>query len=171
MSVQVVGAGPTGLVLACGLWAAGVPARVIDAADGPASTSRALGLQPRGMEVLDRVGALGELPERGVTVRSVIMNVGGREITRLRIGGVTPLVTRPGVMMSQAEIEAQRAQLAGTVDALAAKLDVKSQAQAKVADLKDRATTDSGSPRPGVLAGAVAGVVLLVAYAAWRRRS
>ena len=70
----------------------------------------------------------------------------------------------------EAEIEAQRAQLAGTVDALAAKLDVKTQAQAKVADLKDRATTDSGSPRPDVLAGVVAAFVLVVAYAVWRRR-
>ncbi len=71
----------------------------------------------------------------------------------------------------EAEIEAQRAQLAGTVDALAAKLDVKAQAQAKVADLKDRATTETGSPRPDVLAGAVAAVVLLLAFAVWRRRS
>ena len=36
----------------------------------------------------------------------------------------------------QAEIEQQREQLAGTLDALSAKLDVKSQAQAKVAEVK-----------------------------------
>ena len=40
----------------------------------------------------------------------------------------------------QAEIEQQREQLAGTLDALSAKLDVKSQAQAKVAEV--------GSPTP-----------------------
>jgi Protein of unknown function (DUF3618) len=79
-------------------------------------------------------------------------------------------MTQPTPEQLEAEIEAQRAQLAGTVDALAAKLDVKTQAQAKVADLKDRATTDSGSPRPDVLAGAVAAFVLVVAYAVWRRR-
>lgn len=71
----------------------------------------------------------------------------------------------------EAEIEAQRARLAGTVDALAAKLDVKSQAQAKVADLKDRATTDTGSPRPDLMGGAVAAAVLLVAYLVWKRRA
>ena len=54
----------------------------------------------------------------------------------------------------EAEIEAQRAQLAGTVDELAAKLDVKSQAKEKVASLKDSATTDSGQPRAEVLAAA-----------------
>ena len=36
----------------------------------------------------------------------------------------------------EAEIELKREQLAGTIDALSAKLDVKSQAQAKVADVK-----------------------------------
>ena len=71
----------------------------------------------------------------------------------------------------EAEIEAQRDHLSETVDQLAHKLDVKAQAQAKVADLKDRATTETGAPRPDVLAGAVAAVVLLLALAVWRRRS
>jgi 4,5-epoxidase len=62
---------------------------------------------------MDRLGALGTLPERGIGVRSVIINVDRREITRLRVGGATRLVTRPGVMMSQAEMEGQlRARLA-----------------------------------------------------------
>ena len=51
----------------------------------------------------------------------------------------------------QAEIEEQREQLAGTLDALSAKLDVKTQAQAKVAEVKDRATTDEGRPRTELL--------------------
>ncbi len=71
----------------------------------------------------------------------------------------------------EAEIEAQRIRLAGTVDALAAKLDVKSQAQAKVTELKDRSTTETGSPRPEVVAAAAAAVALLVTYVVWRRRS
>ena len=105
MSVLVVGAGPTGLVLACGLLEAGVPVRLVDAAPGPATTSRALGLQPRGVEVLDRLGALADLPERGLPLRAVVISVDGVEITRLRVGGRTKLVSRPGVVISQAEIE------------------------------------------------------------------
>src|SRR4051794_1016090 len=54
--VLVVGAGPTGLAVACGLRLHGVSVRVLDRATGPAVTSRALGLQPRGAEVLDRLG-------------------------------------------------------------------------------------------------------------------
>jgi 4,5-epoxidase len=120
MSVLVVGAGPTGLVLSCNLLEAGVPVRLIDAAPGPATTSRALGLQPRGVEVLDRLGALADLPEQGLPMRAVVINVNGVEITRLRVGGRTKLVSRPGVVISQAEIEAELrrrlAELGGQVE-------------------------------------------------------
>jgi hypothetical protein len=71
----------------------------------------------------------------------------------------------------EADIAAQRAQLAGTVDDLAAKLDVKSQAQQKVASLKDSATTDSGTPRPEVLAAVGSLVAMGVVLLLWRRRS
>jgi Protein of unknown function (DUF3618) len=70
----------------------------------------------------------------------------------------------------EAEIEAQRAQLADTVDALAAKLDVTSRAKAKVGDLKDRATTETGSPRPELIAAVAVTVAVIVGLAVWRRR-
>jgi hypothetical protein len=71
----------------------------------------------------------------------------------------------------EAEIEAQRAQLAGTVDELAAKLDVKAQAKDKVASLKDSATTDSGKPRAEVLAAAGSLVAMGLVLLLWRRRA
>jgi hypothetical protein len=67
------------------------------------------------------------------------------------------------------EIERTRDDLAETVDALHAKLDVKSQARAKVNQVKSQATTASGAPRPDLIAGA-AGVVLLIAGFVWWRR-
>jgi hypothetical protein len=70
----------------------------------------------------------------------------------------------------EAEIALQREQLAGTVDELAAKLDVKSQAKQKVASLKDSATTDSGTPRPEVLAAAGSLVAMAVVLLLWRHR-
>ena len=54
----------------------------------------------------------------------------------------------PGPREIEADIEAQREQLAHTVDQLSAKLDVKSRTQAKVADVKDRATDAEGSHGP-----------------------
>jgi hypothetical protein len=71
----------------------------------------------------------------------------------------------------EAEIEVQRAQLAGTVDDLAAKLDVKAQAKDKVASLKDSATTDTGKPRAEVLAAAGSLVAMAVVLLLWRRRA
>lgn len=70
----------------------------------------------------------------------------------------------------EADIVAQREQLAGTVDQLAAKLDVKSQARQKVASLQDSATTDSGKPRPEVLAAAGSLVAMAVVLLLWRHR-
>lgn len=70
----------------------------------------------------------------------------------------------------EAEIALQREQLAGTVDDLAAKLDVKSQAQQKVADLKDAATTDTGAPRPEVVAAAGSLVAMALVLVVWRLR-
>jgi 4,5-epoxidase len=103
--VVVAGAGPTGLALACGLRAAGVDVRVYDTAAGPAVTSRALGLQPRGVEVLDRLGALGDLPDRGLPIRSVVINVDGRELASFPVGQPARLGGPRGLIMSQADIE------------------------------------------------------------------
>lgn len=70
----------------------------------------------------------------------------------------------------EAQIEAQREQLGETVDALTAKLDVKTHAKDGLASAKDAVTTDSGGPRPQVL-GAAAALVLAVAAVVWWRRS
>ncbi len=67
------------------------------------------------------------------------------------------------------EIERTRDELAGTVDALQAKLDVKSQAKARVARVKDQVTTDSGKPRPEVVAGVVGAALLVAGLIRWRK--
>src|SRR4051794_7469122 len=100
--VVIVGAGPTGLAAACGLLAGGVSVRVLERAAAPARTSRALGLQPRGVEVLGRLGALGDLPQRSLRIHQVVVSVAGRELARLAVGRLTPLVQRPALLISQA---------------------------------------------------------------------
>lgn len=69
----------------------------------------------------------------------------------------------------QAEIEQQREQLAGTLDALSAKLDVKSQAQAKVKEVKGRAMTDTGRLRTELIVVGATVVVVAAALVWWRR--
>lgn len=70
----------------------------------------------------------------------------------------------------EADIERQRDELATTVDALQAKLDVKARARHKVADVRDRATDDQGRPRPQVVAVAAAVLVAAVGLVVLRRR-
>ena len=70
----------------------------------------------------------------------------------------------------EADIERQRDQLAATVDELTHKLDVKAQAKAKASHLQDSVTTDSGKPRPEVVAAVVSFVVVVAVLVWWRRR-
>lgn len=58
MTVLIVGAGPTGLMLACDLARRGVDCRVIDKALRLFVGSRAKGLQPRTQEVFDDLGVI-----------------------------------------------------------------------------------------------------------------
>lgn len=62
----------------------------------------------------------------------------------------------------------QREQLAETVEALGRKLDVKTRAHDKAADLKDSATTSTGAPRPELLAIGAA-VLAVAAGLVWLR--
>ncbi|GAA2142944.1 hypothetical protein GCM10009844_14720 [Nocardioides koreensis] len=68
----------------------------------------------------------------------------------------------------EADIERQREELAATVTQLQSKLDLKARAQQRAAELRDRATTESGSPRPELIAGAVV-TVAVIGLLVWRR--
>jgi 2-polyprenyl-6-methoxyphenol hydroxylase-like FAD-dependent oxidoreductase len=87
--VVVVGAGPTGLTLACLLRLAGTPCRVVDAAAEPTSRSRAIGVSARSLEVLHRLGVADRLVARGLPSRSAVFYAGGRPV-----GGLSPATTR-----------------------------------------------------------------------------
>ncbi len=69
--VLIVGAGPSGLVLASDLNRRGVPFILVDRAENPPQESRALFLQARSLEVLDDLGVLGALLEKGLLMEKV----------------------------------------------------------------------------------------------------
>jgi 2-polyprenyl-6-methoxyphenol hydroxylase-like FAD-dependent oxidoreductase len=104
--VLIVGAGPSGLGLACGLLAQGVRVRVVDRAGAPATTSRANFLHARGSEVLDRLGALGDLPERSVRALRVTTYLGGKPVMNIRFGDTGLRTAAPPMLISQAAVEA-----------------------------------------------------------------
>jgi 2-polyprenyl-6-methoxyphenol hydroxylase-like FAD-dependent oxidoreductase len=67
--VLVVGAGPTGLVLAAELLGRGIRTRIVDKGGGVALNSRAIGIHARTLEVLDMMGVAERFTERGHAVR------------------------------------------------------------------------------------------------------
>ncbi|WP_156425547.1 MULTISPECIES: FAD-dependent monooxygenase [unclassified Mycobacterium] len=105
LDVLVVGAGPTGLAVACGLLMQGVRVQVIDKAVAPATTSRANFLHARGSEVLDRLGALGDLPDRSVRAMSILTYLGDKPIMRIRFGDPGMHTAAPPMVISQAAVE------------------------------------------------------------------
>jgi 4,5-epoxidase len=153
-SVLVVGAGPTGLTLASGLLQHGVDIAIVDQAAGPTTTSRALGLQLRGAEVLDRVGALADIPDRAVKALNAHIDVDGAVLT-LPIGRGS----RDGrqiMFISQAEIEAELrrrlTELGGQVRWATELVDMQDGAEGVIATVRD--STGDHTVRSGWLVGA-----------------
>ena len=105
IDVLVVGAGPTGLALACGLRLHGLSVRVIDRAQGPATTSRANFLHARGSEVLDRLGALGALPDESLRAMRITNYLGDRPVMTLEFGDPRLGTAAPPMVVSQAKVE------------------------------------------------------------------
>src|ERR1700704_2569354 len=66
--VLIVGAGPTGLVLALGLARLGVRVRIIDKTAEPGTTSRAVAVQARTLELYRQVGLADAVVDAGVQV-------------------------------------------------------------------------------------------------------
>lgn len=92
--VLVVGAGPSGLVLTCDLLMRGFSVALIEQRTEPAVTSRAIGLQPRALEILERLEAAGGLKEEAVRAVGTDIHADGRCILWLEqsFGDIAPLL-------------------------------------------------------------------------------
>ncbi|MHC5542430.1 FAD-dependent oxidoreductase, partial [Singulisphaera rosea] len=92
--VLIVGAGPTGLVLAVWLTELGVKVRIVDKTAEPGTTSRALAVAARTLEFYQRLGMAEPLVQGGVQVAAANLWVRGRKVARLpfeNLGdGLTP---------------------------------------------------------------------------------
>ncbi|MFJ4435611.1 FAD-dependent monooxygenase [Streptomyces sp. NPDC088923] len=78
VDVLVAGAGPVGLMAASRLAQSGVSVRLVDAAAGPATTSRALGAHARSLEIYDQLGIVGEIAPHGTRINTFVRHQGGR---------------------------------------------------------------------------------------------
>ena len=81
--VLIVGAGPTGLVLALWLTKLGISVRIIDKTAEAGTTSRALAVQARTLEFYRQVGIARDVVARGVEIAGVNLWVRVRKSARL----------------------------------------------------------------------------------------
>src|SRR5438105_10930079 len=84
--VLIVGAGPTGLMLANQLARRGVRALIIDRRAGPARETRALGVQARTLEIYARLGVVDRALELGKRGTGANLWAEGRKMARVPLG-------------------------------------------------------------------------------------
>ena len=92
--VLIVGAGPTGLVLAIWLARFGIALRIVDKTAGPGTTSRALAVQPRTLEFYRTVGLDETVVDRGRHVGAANLWVAGEKQARLVFGNMGAGISR-----------------------------------------------------------------------------
>ena len=94
IDVLIVGAGPTGLVLALWLTRLGVSVKIVDKTSEPGTTSRAVAVQARTLEFYSQLRLADELVERGRPAIAVNLWVAGKKAARAVFGdmgaGISP---------------------------------------------------------------------------------
>jgi 2-polyprenyl-6-methoxyphenol hydroxylase-like FAD-dependent oxidoreductase len=86
--VLIVGAGPTGLMLANQLGRRGVRAMIIDRHSGPAQQSRAMAVQARTLEIYSKMGILDQALTLGARGTGANMWANGKWTARIPLGDI-----------------------------------------------------------------------------------
>lgn len=81
--VLIAGAGPVGLSAAAGLRSRGVACRLIDRLPARLPYAKAVGVQPRTLEIWDRMGLARTVLEAAVPMRGQLIHVNGRQVARM----------------------------------------------------------------------------------------
>jgi 2-polyprenyl-6-methoxyphenol hydroxylase-like FAD-dependent oxidoreductase len=84
--VMVVGAGPTGLLLAAELEPRGIRTLLIDEGDTQRGWDRATVIHPRSLEIFEAIGVIDRIINEGVKVRGARFRSGGHTLGELNLG-------------------------------------------------------------------------------------
>src|SRR5215470_376599 len=87
-NIIVVGAGPVGLTMAAELARHGLSCRVIDKAVAPSTTSKALAIFPRTLEVFEQMGIAETALRAGHRLHSLSMYAASRRLAHLSFGAL-----------------------------------------------------------------------------------
>ncbi|MEW9836310.1 FAD-dependent oxidoreductase [Mesorhizobium marinum] len=91
--VLIVGAGPTGLMLANQLARRGVRVEIVDRHDGPARQTRALGVQARTLEIYAHLGIVDRAHELGKRGTGATLWAQGRRMAHVPLGDAGRMTT------------------------------------------------------------------------------
>jgi 2-polyprenyl-6-methoxyphenol hydroxylase-like FAD-dependent oxidoreductase len=86
--VLIIGAGPTGLVLALWLTKLGIPVRIIDKDNGPGQTSRAIALHARTLEFYQQIGIADEVVTNGIIIERLNLRNNGQQAASVYLGSL-----------------------------------------------------------------------------------
>jgi pentachlorophenol monooxygenase len=81
--VLVVGAGPIGLMMASELRRHGVACRIIDALPEPANQCKAIGIQPRTLEIWENIGIVTDAINAGLWLRGLRVYANGKQMSEM----------------------------------------------------------------------------------------
>jgi len=108
--VLIVGAGPTGLAAALFLSRRDVPVRIIDAAPEPTRTSKALGVNPRTLALLEPTGVTAAIESEAQPIRRLRIHRKGRPLATITPDWKAIGADHGMVILPQARTEALLAQ-------------------------------------------------------------
>lgn len=148
--VLIVGAGPTGLVLACDLARRGIAVRIVDKSPAYPRSSRSKGPNPRSLEVLEDLGVIDEVLAAGSAPLPMRKYRDG-----LPVADADPYADcapSPGTPYAQGRLIAQW-QLEEILRDRLARSGVRVELGAEVVDIADGGGTDGGGAATAVLAG------------------
>src|SRR5438067_4396615 len=91
--VLVIGAGPTGLVLALWLTRLGIRVRIVDKTAGPGTTSRALAVQARTLEFYRQLGFADEMIAAGLRFTAANLWARGKRAAHVEFGKLGAVAT------------------------------------------------------------------------------
>src|SRR6266478_5713184 len=120
--VLIVGAGPTGLMLANQLARRGVRIRIIDRHAGPARESRALGVQARTLEIYSHLGLADQAVALGKRADGAVLWAAGRRAARVPLGDIGRDVSPYPYLLVLGQDDNERVGLAQDTDHVTATL-------------------------------------------------
>lgn len=106
--VLIVGAGPTGLVMAVWLKRAGTPFRIVDKAQGPGQASRAMVVQARTLEFYRQFGFADEVIAAGFQLKQMHIRQGQAEIATVKFGDIGTKISPYPFALSYPQDEHER---------------------------------------------------------------